>query len=247
MTDKILCKWHKEDTPSLHIYENGYHCFGCGKHGPLTDLELPPGRPKYVENVTETIEYIRTLPIKAIRRLQMPQDATFYYILWPNLNYYKRRLISDSGESGRSSKYLCPSGNPKPLFFASHGDEQHLDTLYIVEGEINALSLAECYPNCADAICSPGGAAEFTSRKYLTEYKRYGRFVLVADNDPAGIQALTDLKKELLRHSPYVHCIAMDKDFNDLLQESKDISEYKKTVDGLLSLSLHHARKQQGL
>ena len=30
----ICCPFHKEDTPSLKVYEDsGWHCFGCGKGG----------------------------------------------------------------------------------------------------------------------------------------------------------------------------------------------------------------------
>jgi DNA polymerase I-like protein with 3'-5' exonuclease and polymerase domains len=39
---KIYCPFHDDGTPSLQIYNDEdnphYHCFGCGAHGPLTDL-----------------------------------------------------------------------------------------------------------------------------------------------------------------------------------------------------------------
>lgn len=31
---KVCCPFHHEDSPSLHIYDDGsWHCFGCGAHG----------------------------------------------------------------------------------------------------------------------------------------------------------------------------------------------------------------------
>ena len=36
--DKLRCPFHDDDTPSLQIYTDHYHCFGCGNHGPLSDL-----------------------------------------------------------------------------------------------------------------------------------------------------------------------------------------------------------------
>jgi len=32
------CPFHEEGMPSLAIYADHYHCFGCGAHGPLDDL-----------------------------------------------------------------------------------------------------------------------------------------------------------------------------------------------------------------
>ncbi len=30
---KGCCPFHNEKTPSFYVYEDGYHCFGCGAHG----------------------------------------------------------------------------------------------------------------------------------------------------------------------------------------------------------------------
>jgi DNA polymerase len=38
---KFHCPFHADDTPSLQVYEDHYHCFGCKRHGPLS--ELPAG------------------------------------------------------------------------------------------------------------------------------------------------------------------------------------------------------------
>lgn len=32
------CIFHDEDTPSMKLYQNNYHCFGCGAHGDVIDL-----------------------------------------------------------------------------------------------------------------------------------------------------------------------------------------------------------------
>jgi len=39
---KMLCPFHKENTPSMLIWddENRYKCFGCGKTGKLNELNL---------------------------------------------------------------------------------------------------------------------------------------------------------------------------------------------------------------
>lgn len=33
----VKCPWHHEDTPSMAIYGDGAHCFGCGWHGDIFD------------------------------------------------------------------------------------------------------------------------------------------------------------------------------------------------------------------
>src|SRR5207237_1282986 len=34
---KILCPFHDDSRPSLHIYPNNYHCFACDAHGDHID------------------------------------------------------------------------------------------------------------------------------------------------------------------------------------------------------------------
>jgi len=33
-----LCPFHNEKTPSMKIYENNFHCFGCGEHGDMINF-----------------------------------------------------------------------------------------------------------------------------------------------------------------------------------------------------------------
>lgn len=34
----ISCLFHKENTPSMHLYPSGnYYCYGCGDNGSMTD------------------------------------------------------------------------------------------------------------------------------------------------------------------------------------------------------------------
>lgn len=37
---KGCCPFHKEKTPSFHVYEDHYHCFGCGAHGSVIDFVM---------------------------------------------------------------------------------------------------------------------------------------------------------------------------------------------------------------
>lgn len=37
---KVRCPFHGEKTPSLHVYDDSWHCFGCGEHGDAVDLVM---------------------------------------------------------------------------------------------------------------------------------------------------------------------------------------------------------------
>ncbi|MDR2559915.1 MAG: hypothetical protein LBC86_10320 [Oscillospiraceae bacterium] len=34
----ISCPFHNDKNPSMKIYDENYHCFGCGEHGDVTDF-----------------------------------------------------------------------------------------------------------------------------------------------------------------------------------------------------------------
>jgi DNA primase len=36
--NKVCCPFHGEDTPSFHVYEDHYKCYGCGWRGDIIDL-----------------------------------------------------------------------------------------------------------------------------------------------------------------------------------------------------------------
>jgi DNA primase len=35
---KALCISHSEKGPSMHVYEDRVHCYGCGFHGDVVDV-----------------------------------------------------------------------------------------------------------------------------------------------------------------------------------------------------------------
>lgn len=36
--NKIICPFHSDKNPSLHVYEDGFKCFACGEYGDSVDL-----------------------------------------------------------------------------------------------------------------------------------------------------------------------------------------------------------------
>ncbi|MBI3453991.1 MAG: toprim domain-containing protein [Rhodospirillales bacterium] len=49
-THQGLCPFHREGTPSFHVYDDGhYHCFGCGAHGDLFKFVMTTERLSFRE------------------------------------------------------------------------------------------------------------------------------------------------------------------------------------------------------
>ena len=34
----VRCIFHADNTPSMKLYDDHFHCFGCGAHGDVTDF-----------------------------------------------------------------------------------------------------------------------------------------------------------------------------------------------------------------
>lgn len=216
---RIVCPFHKtdkgesENTPSCVLYPSHFYCFACGAHGPLSKLgegaEQAPTREVPKENLERALARIQSLPQEVVRGLRMPVDERFYYVVWPHAKFYKKRR-----KDGVGAKYIAPAGHPVPLFKARAKGHP---LLLVVEGELNALSIAQTRLK-AD-IVSPGGTGSFGLEKHLTFYRRYDKIKLLVDSDAAGVRAAIELKEDLLDHTPHVEIVLMSKDANDLLQE----------------------------
>jgi hypothetical protein len=230
MKKRYKCPKHEESTASAVVYGQTYHCFGCGANGPVTELGLSPTEkvePEYVENLDDTIQYIRLLPTGSFRGFELHCNRNGYYLVWPDSDYYKfRRHAGDP-------KYKGPTGYKKPPFVVR---KDSLFTLCLVEGEFNALTLGELDLNVD--IVSPGGAGDFYSaqgKKYLPYYAMYDTVYIIVDSDAAGIQAAIETKVGLMSHGCRdVKVVFMEKDFNDIFtQEGKAAAEHRALEMGL--------------
>lgn len=203
---KTLCPNHNDTTPSFHNYENGGYCFVCG-YTEITNYKPKKiGQIKSQSELQKEFEYIDSLSEKTIRGLNLRVDGEGFYILWPDRSYYKKRLFSGS------VRYMGPKGVRSRLFIYT-GEKQ--DTLAIVEGEINAMSLKKSIPGSGITICSPGSVNSLS--KYLQDYLRYKKIYVIVDNDAPGLAYGLDLKNKLLELRKNTTLVALEEDFNDLL------------------------------
>lgn len=214
---RILCPVHEEETPSCVVYEDHWKCFGCGASGPLSQLGLEgaravPQRPPV--NLEEECARIAALPRASVRGLSLPVDDRGYYILWPCGGYYKHRLFFPRP----GQKYIGPRGHKKPPFWARR--DAGNKALFLVEGELNALSLAQAPSADGWDICSPGGVGDF-KESLLPLFTSYTRFCLVLDKDQPGLDAGKKMKDMLVRLTPYVELRLVQPDLNELLQNER--------------------------
>lgn len=176
------------------------------------------------EDVSKTLEYIKSLPIQTHRGLELPGDSTGVYIVYPGEKYYRKRFYT-----AESNKYTGPKGIKPPLFLYP-GNSQ---VLVLVEGELNCMSLKVSIPDCPWTIASPGSASNFSTA--LEFCLQFPTVVCIIDRDPAGVAAGLSLKRKLTRCNTQVHLIALEKDLNDTIQDEgpEGVRQVFKTEMGL--------------
>lgn len=215
---KIRCVFHNEETASMQIYSDGWaHCFGCGAHIHVDKLpgdyklrEVPPEAEP--EDLVAAYEYIDFLPLKKVRGLMLPCDEFSYFITWPEKDYYKRRFF----DPGRGPKYVGAKGHTKPWLVANQSGP---GPVILVEGEINALSIAAACPEVN--VISPGGAGDFYAKKSvsrLLHLANCSKIVLIADRDQAGAKALIEVKGHIDTPERQSKWLLMGDDANEVLE-----------------------------
>lgn len=107
---KGCCPFHGEKTPSFYVYEDGYHCFGCGAHGDAISFVMQSQGLGFMETVTELaaeagLEVPKPSPEAAAaekRRLDITAVLEFAR------THYQRRLNLPEGRAARD--YLVGRG-----------------------------------------------------------------------------------------------------------------------------------------
>jgi DNA primase len=107
---KGCCPFHGEKTPSFHVYDDGYHCFGCGAHGDIITFTMQSQGLAFMEAIGQLaaeagLEVPKPTPEAAAaerRRL----DITG--VLEAAQRHYQRRLALPEGHPARD--YLLGRG-----------------------------------------------------------------------------------------------------------------------------------------
>ena len=207
---------HVDKTPSMHLYEDGAHCFVCGYYCGLDQVtnevtieEIQRLKKQAPENIEAALSRIDSLPKKEVRGFNLPCDESGTYLVWPDRSYYKLRRFDDK------PRYIGPKGHRAPLFVIAGSKT----TLVVVEGEYNALSLKEVYKkDGGPTIVSPGSASELN--RHTRFYLQFQKIYVIVDRDAAGVANGVRLREDLKKKGKRVVLIALEEDFNDMLQRN---------------------------
>ena len=115
---KACCPFHGEKTPSFYVYDDHYHCFGCGAHGDVitfvmqsegrgfpeavaelaaaAGMEVPRASPQQRENeqrARDLAEVLELVQADWVRRLHAPEGRS-------GLAYLRGRGLSDETIAG---------------------------------------------------------------------------------------------------------------------------------------------------
>src|SRR5487761_2484458 len=96
---KGCCPFHGEKTPSFYVYEDGYHCFGCGAHGDAISFVMQSQGASFIEAVEQLaaeagLEVPKPSPeaAEAARR-----ETDLSEVLEAATEEYRRRLLLPEG------------------------------------------------------------------------------------------------------------------------------------------------------
>ncbi|HVZ09641.1 DNA primase [Rhodopila sp.] len=107
---KGCCPFHGEKTPSFYVYEDGYHCFGCGAHGDVISFVMQSQGLGFMEAVEQLaaeagLDVPKPTPEAAAaeqRRLGITE------VLAAAEQHFRRRLALPEGRAARD--YLSGRG-----------------------------------------------------------------------------------------------------------------------------------------
>ena len=105
-----LCPFHGEKTPSFHVYEDHYHCFGCGAHGSVIDFVMRSERVAFREAVERLAAQagMRLPPVGPQEAERERRRGSLYDVLEAATLYYQKMLRMPEG--GGALAYLRRRG-----------------------------------------------------------------------------------------------------------------------------------------
>jgi DNA primase len=96
---KACCPFHAEKTPSFHVYDDHYHCFGCGAHGDAIGFVMQSQGASFMEAV-EGLAAEAGLDVpkpSAEAQAQERQRLDLHGVLQNAAAFYRQQLFAPGG------------------------------------------------------------------------------------------------------------------------------------------------------
>jgi twinkle protein len=222
-------------SDALALYSDGHtHCFSCGKTRGGTPGEVPRGAPEEPPG-----EDFPRGSVKAIRARGLTQETCreWDYQVRQNAKGEVEHLAFYRDPNGRvvgckvrnvgvdgTNKEFSWVGNAKGNLYGRHKWSAGGRILTICEGEIDTLTVSQCYAHKYPVVGIPNGAPEAAKSvaKNLDWINTFEKVVIALDMDPQGRDAAIECAKLLPPGKAFiVKWPGGAKDPNELLQAGK--------------------------
>ncbi len=233
---------NKNDKPlSISLSKGVYNCHNCGWSG---NVKFKPKKEfvKPIESVVplsdKIIQYFgnRGISKPTLENWRITESFQFFPSanekrLSINFNYYRNNQLINIKHRSAGKDFKMVSG--AELIFYGLDKIKDSSTIYIVEGEIDALSVHECG---IYSVCSvPNGASKGNQRlEYLDNCWKYFQnikteIILCTDTDEAGLSLRNELARRFGKHRCKYVDFGKYKDANDVL-----VNEGKESLKNCL-------------
>ena len=214
---------------SVDITNGLYNCHNCGWSGSVQKFS---SKPDYIKPLGTNIQLNKRV-LNWFEQRKITESTLLHWKIGESLEYMpqvgkKRRVINFNyfrdneliNVKFRDSEKNFKMVSGAELIFYGLDNIKELDTVYVVEGEMDALSLHEA--NLYSVCSVPNGASKGNQKlEYLDNCYQYFEnkktIILCTDNDEPGLM----LRNELARRFGYYKCKYVDfgeyKDANDVL------------------------------
>lgn len=234
---KVICpkcshtrKNKKDPCLSINLEKGVYNCHNCGWSGNVKFKEKkefvkPPKAQTDLSDRTISWFNKRGITEATLSHWKVGESTEYFPQVQKkrkaiNFNYYREGELINCKFRDAEKNFKMVSG--AELIFYGLDNISTMETIYIVEGEMDALSLHEAG---VYSVCSvPNGASKGNQRlEYLDNcwefFKDKKEIILCTDNDQAGLA----LKNELARRFGQYRCKYVEfgdyKDANEVLTE----------------------------
>ncbi|MFO1152153.1 MAG: DNA primase [Rhodospirillales bacterium] len=173
-----LCPFHKEKTPSFRVYDDHYHCYGCGAHGSAFDFAMQIDRlafPQAVERLAELAGVTLPQPEPQDRQQQQRRHALFDAMAQA-ASYFEQTLRSADGKPAR--EYLAGRG-------LDDGSIRRFRLGYALPAR-TALKTALARANIAEAVMIEAGLLVKPDDQNAPSYDRFRNRVIFPIADRRG-------------------------------------------------------------